>query len=81
MTDGVVKTDRHTTAYLEAGAPDAPVIVFVHGWPELSLSWRHQLPCFADLGFRAIAPDMRTRVCSMSARMWIARPLTWSSSR
>jgi pimeloyl-ACP methyl ester carboxylesterase len=35
------------------------VIVFVHGWPELSLSWRHQLPCFADLGFRAIAPDMR----------------------
>jgi pimeloyl-ACP methyl ester carboxylesterase len=31
----------------------------VHGWPELSISWRHQLPCFADLGFRAIAPDMR----------------------
>jgi len=31
----------------------------VHGWPELSISWRHQLPCFAGLGFRAIAPDMR----------------------
>jgi hypothetical protein len=31
----------------------------VHGWPELSISWRHQLPCFASLGFRAIAPDMR----------------------
>ncbi len=31
----------------------------MHGWPELSLSWRHQLPCFADLGFRAVAPDMR----------------------
>ncbi len=36
-----------------------PLIIFVHGWPELSLSWRHQLPCFAALGFRAIAPDMR----------------------
>ena len=59
VTDGLVKTDRHTTAFLEAGAPDAPLIVFVHGWPELSLSWRHQLPCFADLGFRAVAPDMR----------------------
>ena len=59
VTEGLVKTDRHTTAFLEAGAPDAPLIVFVHGWPELSLSWRHQLPCFADLGFRAIAPDMR----------------------
>src|SRR5262249_33639449 len=23
------------------------------------ISWRHQLPCFADLGFRAVAPDMR----------------------
>ena len=59
VTDGVVKTDRHTTFYLAAGAADAPLIVFVHGWPELSLSWRHQLPCFADLGFRAVAPDMR----------------------
>ncbi len=57
--DGVVRTDRHATFYLEAGAADAPLIVFVHGWPELSLSWRHQLPCFADLGFRAVAPDMR----------------------
>ena len=38
---------------------DAPPIIFVHGWPELSISWRHQLPCFAALGFRAIAPDMR----------------------
>ena len=23
------------------------------------MSWRHQLPCFASLGFRAVAPDMR----------------------
>ena len=38
---------------------DAPLIIFVHGWPELSISWRHQLPAFAALGFRAIAPDMR----------------------
>jgi len=27
------------------------------GWPELALSWRHQLPVFGALGFRAIAPD------------------------
>ena len=59
MLENRVKTDRHTTFFLEAGAVDAPLIVFVHGWPELSLSWRHQLPCFAALGFRAIAPDMR----------------------
>ena len=59
MAEGVAKTERHTTFYLEAGAADGAPIVFVHGWPELSRSWRHQLPCFADLGFRAVAPDMR----------------------
>ncbi|HJU11138.1 MAG TPA: alpha/beta hydrolase [Candidatus Binataceae bacterium] len=59
ITDNVAKTGRHTTFYLSCGAEGAPLIIFVHGWPELSVSWRHQLPCFADLGFRAIAPDMR----------------------
>jgi len=52
-------TARHRTHYLAAGPEDGPLLIFVHGWPELSLSWRHQLPVFAGLGFRAIAPDMR----------------------
>ena len=59
MREKTLTTDRHTTFYIESGVEDAPLIVFVHGWPELSISWRHQLPCFASLGFRAIAPDMR----------------------
>jgi len=54
-----VTTRGHTTHYLAAGPEDGPLIVFVHGWPELSLSWRHQLPALAGLGFRAIAPDLR----------------------
>ncbi len=49
----------HVTFHLACGAEDAPLIVFVHGWPELSVSWRHQLPCLAALGFRCVAPDMR----------------------
>jgi pimeloyl-ACP methyl ester carboxylesterase len=59
MTEHVAKTERHRTFYLASGAADGPLIVFVHGWPELSISWRHQLPCFAALGFQAVAPDMR----------------------
>lgn len=59
VTENVVKTARHTTFYLACGPEDGPLIIFVHGWPELSVSWRHQLPCFGALGFRAIAPDMR----------------------
>ena len=47
------------TFYLASGPEDGPLVVFVHGWPELSISWRHQLPCLGALGFRAVAPDMR----------------------
>jgi pimeloyl-ACP methyl ester carboxylesterase len=59
ITEHVVRTDRHTTFYLACGATDATPLIFVHGWPELAISWRHQLPVFAGLGFRCIAPDMR----------------------
>ena len=59
ITDHVAKSARHTSFYLACGAEDAPLVIFVHGWPELSISWRHQVPCLASLGFRAIAPDMR----------------------
>ena len=59
ITEHVTKSPRHTTFYLACGPASGPPIIFVHGWPELSLSWRHQLPCFSALGFRAIAPDMR----------------------
>jgi pimeloyl-ACP methyl ester carboxylesterase len=59
ILENVTKSQRHTTFYLACGAPRATPIIFLHGWPELSISWRHQLPVFAGLGFRAIAPDMR----------------------
>jgi len=59
VTEHIAKSARHMTFYLAYGAAHRPVIIFVHGWPELSISWRHQLPCFASLGFRAIAPDLR----------------------
>ena len=59
ITEHVVKTSRHTSFYLACGRTDGTPLIFVHGWPELSISWRHQLPAFAALGFRCIAPDMR----------------------
>lgn len=59
VLENTLRTPRHTTAYLSCGPADATPIIFVHGWPELSISWRHQLPVFGAMGFRAIAPDMR----------------------
>jgi pimeloyl-ACP methyl ester carboxylesterase len=59
VLERVAKSARHTSFYLSCGKPGATPIIFVHGWPELSISWRHQLPVFAGLGFHAVAPDMR----------------------
>jgi pimeloyl-ACP methyl ester carboxylesterase len=59
ILEHLTKSARHTTFYLASGTPGATPVIFVHGWPELSISWRHQLPVFAGLGFHAIAPDMR----------------------
>ena len=38
---------------------EGPPVILIHGFPELAYSWRHQLPAFAEAGYRAIAPDMR----------------------
>uniref|UniRef100_A0A7N0TAG2 soluble epoxide hydrolase n=1 Tax=Kalanchoe fedtschenkoi TaxID=63787 RepID=A0A7N0TAG2_KALFE len=34
-------------------------ILFLHGFPELWYSWRHQMLALSSLGYRAIAPDLR----------------------
>jgi pimeloyl-ACP methyl ester carboxylesterase len=59
VTEHVARSQRHTSFYLACGLPEATALIFLHGWPELSISWRHQLPVLAGLGFRAVAPDMR----------------------
>jgi pimeloyl-ACP methyl ester carboxylesterase len=59
VTEHVVRSARHTTFYLASVPVDGTPLIFLHGWPELSISWRYQLGCLGDLGFRAIAPDMR----------------------
>lgn len=45
--------------YAHAGPEDGPLVLLLHGYPEFSYSWRHQLPALGNAGFRAIAPDTR----------------------
>jgi len=38
---------------------DGPLVVLLHGWPELWYSYRSQLEALAGAGYHAVAPDQR----------------------
>ncbi|KAI0322862.1 putative epoxide hydrolase [Amylostereum chailletii] len=44
---------------LEAGNPDHPLVILLHGFPELSYSWRKVLAPLAGAGYYVVAPDLR----------------------
>jgi pimeloyl-ACP methyl ester carboxylesterase len=44
---------------LADGPSDGPLVLCLHGFPELGRSWRHQLPALAAAGYRVVAPDLR----------------------
>ena len=46
-----------TMRVLEAG--EGPLVLLLHGFPELAWSWRKVIPALAAAGFRVVAPDQR----------------------
>ncbi|CAI9776218.1 unnamed protein product [Fraxinus pennsylvanica] len=42
-----------------AALGQGPLVLFLHGFPELWYSWRHQILYLAAQGYRAVAPDLR----------------------
>ena len=56
--DGVNGLSMHI---LEAGyrPPDQPLVLLLHGFPELAFSWRKLMPLIAARGYHVIAPDQR----------------------
>ena len=44
---------------LEAGQKGRPVILLLHGFPELAYSWRRVMPGLAEAGYHVVAPDLR----------------------
>jgi pimeloyl-ACP methyl ester carboxylesterase len=46
---------------LEAGfqAEGRPMVLLLHGFPEIAYSWRKVMPALAEAGFHVVAPDQR----------------------
>jgi pimeloyl-ACP methyl ester carboxylesterase len=46
---------------LEAGfeTPGRPLVLLLHGFPELAFSWRKVMPAIAAAGYHVVAPDQR----------------------
>jgi pimeloyl-ACP methyl ester carboxylesterase len=52
-----VAADGVSVFYREAGPPDAPVVLLLHGFPTSSFQYRELIPLLADR-YRVIAPDL-----------------------
>ena len=50
-----------TMHILEAGfeVPGRPLVVLLHGFPELAYSWRKVMVPLAEQGYHVVAPDVR----------------------
>jgi pimeloyl-ACP methyl ester carboxylesterase len=57
-TTRLIEANGQTFVADEMGTGDN-VALFLHGFPESRMSWRYQLPLLANMGWRAVAPDLR----------------------
>src|SRR4051794_23125531 len=58
FVDGINGLRMHV---LEAGygAKGRPLVLLLHGFPELAYSWRKVMPALAEAGCHVVAPDQR----------------------
>lgn len=56
MMPGINGLDMHV---LEAGEPGRPLLLLLHGFPELAYSWRKVMLPLAEAGWHVVAPDQR----------------------
>ncbi len=58
FVDGINGLRMHI---LEAGfeGPGKPLLLLLHGFPEIAYSWRKVMPALADAGYHVVAPDQR----------------------
>ena len=45
-----------------------PAVLLLHGFPDTSSLWRHQVPALVGAGYRVLAPDERFSGAGFQAR-------------
>jgi pimeloyl-ACP methyl ester carboxylesterase len=58
MRSRYVTTNGIRLYCLEAGPPDGPCVLLLHGFPELAYSWRAQVAALGAAGYHVVAPDL-----------------------
>jgi len=58
VREGYAQLEKIRLHYLESGEPGNELVLLLHGFPEFSYSWRHQLPVLGEK-YHAVAPDLR----------------------
>jgi pimeloyl-ACP methyl ester carboxylesterase len=57
MKEGTVRANGIEFAYIEEG--EGPLVLLVHGFPDIAQTWTAQIEALAGAGYRAVAPNLR----------------------
>jgi pimeloyl-ACP methyl ester carboxylesterase len=57
--DRLIESGDATIHFLDRGPVDGDPVMLVHGWPDSSRLWRHQLDPLTEAGHRVLVPDLR----------------------
>lgn len=56
--DFILSDGYHIATYRD-GPEDGPLLILIHGWPEISYSWKPTVPALVKEGYRVITYDLR----------------------
>jgi pimeloyl-ACP methyl ester carboxylesterase len=54
-----VDVDGVRIHYFTAGPEDGPVLLLIHGYPQMAITWRKVVDPLVQAGFRLVMPDLR----------------------
>jgi len=68
LTPNFISSGGYQIASYSEGPIDGPVVILIHGWPELAYSWKTTVPPLVAAGYRVVAYDLRGFGCSDAPR-------------